>query len=127
MSLPFAEHLAAFAQTKGIETGTISKIAQNPDQSKHLETATLKIFGLDIDLVNLRSEEYTNESRIPTEVVSAFTRVPVMSPKYLSLSELLYKTLCGEILRSTLCSTIFILVQWKISQKRFFNPYIHYL
>lgn len=69
MGVAFAEHLAAFAQAKGVQAGTISKIALNPDQSKHLETATFKIFGLDIDLVNLRSEEYSETSRIPTEVV----------------------------------------------------------
>ncbi|KAK0500640.1 hypothetical protein EDD18DRAFT_1067916 [Armillaria luteobubalina] len=68
MGYPFAEHLAAFANSRGIETGSISKIAQNPDQSKHLETATLKILGLELDLVNLRSEEYTTHSRIPTDV-----------------------------------------------------------
>lgn len=69
MGVAFAEHLAAFAQAKGVRAGTISKIAVNPDQSKHLETATFKIFGLDIDLVNLRSEEYSETSRIPTEVL----------------------------------------------------------
>lgn len=69
MGLAFAEHLSAFADSKGIEAGTISKIAQNPDQSKHLETATFKLGGLDIDLVNLRSEAYAEDSRIPTEVV----------------------------------------------------------
>ncbi|PBK76666.1 hypothetical protein ARMSODRAFT_1078769 [Armillaria solidipes] len=68
MGYPFAEHLAAFANSRGIETGSISKIAQNPDQSKHLETATLKILGLELDLVNLRSEEYATNSRIPTDV-----------------------------------------------------------
>ncbi|KAF8887799.1 hypothetical protein BD779DRAFT_1672615 [Infundibulicybe gibba] len=66
MGLPFAEHLADFAESKGIHTGAIGKIAQNPDQSKHLETATFKVLGLDIDLVNLRSEEYAESSRIPT-------------------------------------------------------------
>jgi tRNA nucleotidyltransferase (CCA-adding enzyme) len=70
MGLAFAEHLTEFAHSKGIELGTISKIEQNPDQSKHLETATFKVFGLDIDLVNLRSEEYAESSRIPTGVVS---------------------------------------------------------
>lgn len=69
MGVAFAEHLAAYAQQKGVTTGTISKIALNPDQSKHLETATLKVNGLDIDLVNLRSEEYAEDSRIPTGVV----------------------------------------------------------
>ena len=33
--------------------------------SWHLETATTKILGLDIDFVNLRSETYTDDSRIP--------------------------------------------------------------
>ncbi|GLB36528.1 putative tRNA nucleotidyltransferase poly(A) polymerase family protein [Lyophyllum shimeji] len=68
MGLEFANHLAEFARNKGIKTGNISKIAQNPEQSKHLETATFRFLGLDIDLVNLRSEEYTDSSRIPTEV-----------------------------------------------------------
>lgn len=69
MGFAFAEHLKDFATREGIQAGTISKIAQNPDQSKHLETATFKLFGLDIDLVNLRSEAYAENSRIPTEVV----------------------------------------------------------
>lgn len=69
MGLEFAQHLQEFAESKGVTTGSVGKIAQNPTQSKHLETATLKLFGLDIDLVNLRSEEYANDSRIPTEVV----------------------------------------------------------
>ncbi|RDB28981.1 CCA tRNA nucleotidyltransferase, mitochondrial [Hypsizygus marmoreus] len=68
MGLAFAERLASFAESKGIKTGTISKIAQNPHQSKHLETATFRFLGLDIDLVNLRSEEYADHSRIPTGV-----------------------------------------------------------
>jgi tRNA nucleotidyltransferase (CCA-adding enzyme) len=70
MGLTFAEHMAEFAENKGIKTGAIGKISQNPDQSKHLETATFRFLGLDIDLVNLRSEEYADNSRIPSEVVS---------------------------------------------------------
>lgn len=69
MGLAFAEHLAEYANSQNIKVGTISKIAQNPDQSKHLETATFKMFGLELDLVNLRSEEYASNSRIPTGVV----------------------------------------------------------
>ena len=45
---------------------SIHKIEKNPEKSKHLETATTKIFNTEIDFVNLRSEEYTNLSRIPT-------------------------------------------------------------
>ncbi|KAG7090796.1 hypothetical protein E1B28_009880 [Marasmius oreades] len=69
MGYAFAEHLAEFAQGEGMEVGSIGKIAQNPDQSKHLETATLRVLGKDIDLVNLRSEEYASGSRIPTGVI----------------------------------------------------------
>ncbi|ODQ53995.1 hypothetical protein SAICODRAFT_55481 [Saitoella complicata NRRL Y-17804] len=45
---------------------SIHKIKANPALSKHLETATTTIYGLELDFVNLRSEEYTNNSRIPT-------------------------------------------------------------
>ncbi|CAI5474566.1 unnamed protein product [Closterium sp. Yama58-4] len=38
---------------------------RNPDQSKHLETATMMIHGMWIDFVNLRAEEYAHDSRIP--------------------------------------------------------------
>ncbi len=40
-------------------------IAANPDKSKHLETATVRIFDFDVDFVNLRSEDYAADSRIP--------------------------------------------------------------
>ncbi|KAF7006052.1 hypothetical protein CFC21_021124 [Triticum aestivum] len=44
-----------------------SKFAEfNPDQSKHLETANMKIFLKGVDFVNLRSEKYVGSSRIPT-------------------------------------------------------------
>jgi len=47
------------------DLGSAHLIAANPDKSKHLETATAKIFGLDVDFVNLRRESYTEESRNP--------------------------------------------------------------
>ncbi|KAL8705170.1 MAG: hypothetical protein Q9201_001707 [Fulgogasparrea decipioides] len=45
--------------------GKLAKIAANPEKSKHLETATTKILGFEIDLVNLRKETYTEDSRNP--------------------------------------------------------------
>ncbi|MCJ1477732.1 CCA tRNA nucleotidyltransferase, mitochondrial [Lambiella insularis] len=45
--------------------GGLAKIEANPEKSKHLETVTTKILGLDIDLVNLRKETYVEESRNP--------------------------------------------------------------
>jgi tRNA nucleotidyltransferase (CCA-adding enzyme) len=47
------------------KAGSLSKIAANPDQSKHLETVTTRVLGLDLDLVNLRKETYTEDSRNP--------------------------------------------------------------
>ncbi|GAD93586.1 poly(A) polymerase [Paecilomyces variotii No. 5] len=44
---------------------SLHKIEANPEKSKHLETVTTKIFGLDIDLVNLRKETYSEDSRNP--------------------------------------------------------------
>lgn len=49
-----------------MESRAAAVIQSNPDQSKHLETARMKIHGIWIDLVNLRSETYAQDSRIPT-------------------------------------------------------------
>lgn len=46
----------------------IGRIAANPEQSKNLETATARVFGVELDFVNLRKEVYEGESRIPTMV-----------------------------------------------------------
>jgi tRNA nucleotidyltransferase (CCA-adding enzyme) len=43
----------------------IHKIAANPEKSKHLETITTRMFGLDVDFVNLRKEVYNEQSRNP--------------------------------------------------------------
>lgn len=43
----------------------VHTIKANPEQSKHLETVTTKIFDMDVDMVNLRKETYTDGSRNP--------------------------------------------------------------
>ena len=51
----------------------IGVISANPSQSKHLETATMKIHGIEVDFVNLRAEEvYESHSRIPTHQTRQF-------------------------------------------------------
>lgn len=50
---------------KSKTVGGLHKIEANPEKSKHLETVTTRIVGLDIDLVNLRKETYTEDSRNP--------------------------------------------------------------
>ncbi|KAL3943672.1 MAG: hypothetical protein SGBAC_002252 [Bacillariaceae sp.] len=49
--------------------GKIGVIAANPDQSKHLETATMKVCGIEVDFSNLRHEAYADDSRIPEVVI----------------------------------------------------------
>lgn len=72
----FAKRLSKFLQDRWkqyhIPRRNIHRIESNPDKSKHLETATTNILGLDIDFVNLRSESYNADSRIPQMVESFF-------------------------------------------------------
>ncbi|KAA8497366.1 CCA tRNA nucleotidyltransferase, mitochondrial [Porphyridium purpureum] len=61
----FAELANEYLQKHEEERHRIAVIQRNPDQSKHLETARMLMFGLWIDFVNLRTEKYTHDSRIP--------------------------------------------------------------
>ena len=61
----FAECVQAYLKEQGTETSRLAVIERNPEQSKHLETATMKIEGISIDFVGLRAEEYAAGSRIP--------------------------------------------------------------
>eukprot|EP01027_Heterolobosea_sp_BB2_P009215 GEZU01013609.1.p2 GENE.GEZU01013609.1~~GEZU01013609.1.p2 ORF type:complete len:102 (-),score=14.84 GEZU01013609.1:12-317(-) len=65
----FAKYVVSYQQLKGMPTKAIGTIMPNAEKSKHLETATTHVFGEAIDLVNLRSETYADDSRIPTEMV----------------------------------------------------------
>lgn len=47
------------------DNNKITVIKANPDQSKHLETAMMNLYGINVDFVNLRKESYA-DSRIPT-------------------------------------------------------------
>lgn len=60
----FAEAFHGFLKNRGIDIGSLGRIEANPDQSKHLETGTTRIMGLECDFVGLRSETYT-DTRIP--------------------------------------------------------------
>jgi tRNA nucleotidyltransferase (CCA-adding enzyme) len=63
----FAADFVDYLQGKDIATGSVGRVAANPQQSKHLETGTTRILGLECDFVGLRSETYT-DSRIPDQV-----------------------------------------------------------
>lgn len=60
--------------------GRLTKIEAKPEQSKHLETATARVFDLSLDWVQQRGQEvYTEGSRIPT-VVRLFRPYPPLDP-----------------------------------------------
>jgi tRNA nucleotidyltransferase (CCA-adding enzyme) len=63
----FADTLHKYLQEYHPELSlrAIHTIKKNPEKSKHLETCTTKLFGHDIDFVNLRSEKYSDDSRVP--------------------------------------------------------------
>lgn len=62
----FCEKVNEYLLSTGEETHGIGVIQCNPDQSKHLETARMRLLDEWIDFVNLRSEDYSENSRIPT-------------------------------------------------------------
>nr|CAB3493045.1 unnamed protein product [Digitaria exilis] len=64
----FCEKVNEYSGMMGEKQKGIGVIQCNPDQSKHLETARMLIFDVWIDFVNLRSEKYAENSRIPTMV-----------------------------------------------------------
>lgn len=75
MGYDFAVEFAEYAEkVKDIPVKSIAKVKGNPGQSKHLETAKTVFMGIELDFVNLRDEEYADESRIPTKVVSLHYR-----------------------------------------------------
>ncbi|KAH8066703.1 CTP:tRNA cytidylyltransferase [Aureococcus anophagefferens] len=65
----FAARVSEALAARGGDRGSnIGVIAANPEQSKHLETATMRLCGIEVDFVNLRSESYADagDTRIPT-------------------------------------------------------------
>mmetsp|Transcript_13798 Transcript_13798/g.27926 ORF Transcript_13798/g.27926 Transcript_13798/m.27926 type:complete len:569 (-) Transcript_13798:245-1951(-) len=65
MGYEFAELMNKYLVSKGATKQNIGRIKANPEKSKHLETATFAVFGIDIDVNNLRTELYDQDSRIP--------------------------------------------------------------
>lgn len=112
MGVPFAERFVEFCRSrKNVEAKDVAKIESNPDQSKHLETARTTILGIELDFVNLRSEEYAENSRIPSQVVShavvlcmCLPCVHIECPRHLVRPT---KMLFDETLQSTPCSTTY--------------------
>ncbi|XVE60770.1 hypothetical protein DITRI_Ditri05aG0154100 [Diplodiscus trichospermus] len=62
----FVDKVQEYLSSTGEVAQGLTVIPSNPEQSKHLETARMRLFGLWIDFVNLRCEDYSENSRIPT-------------------------------------------------------------
>jgi hypothetical protein len=124
MGLAFAESLVEFAsQVKNVPVSSVSKVESNPGQSKHLETAKTNILNTELDFVNLRSEEYAEGSRIPTEVVNSFRALHVSSFRILIRNTRRLGLLCRmrsvETLRSTRSFTTYIHVPSRTIRARY--------
>lgn len=61
----FADRLNEWLLEHGRDRISVGVVMKNPEKSKHLETATMKVGQFWIDFVNLRAEEYAGDSRIP--------------------------------------------------------------
>ncbi|WIA39536.1 hypothetical protein OEZ86_005625 [Tetradesmus obliquus] len=97
----FADKVNEYLASQGKETHTAAVIHSNPDQSKHLETARMKVNSLWIDLVNLRSETYADGSRIPkmefgTPLQDAMRRDFTVNSLFYNLNEDAVEDLTGQ-------------------------------
>lgn len=66
MGEEFADKVNGYLSHLGEDFNRVAVIQKNPEQSKHLETATFRLCGESIDCNNLRTEVYHGGSRIPT-------------------------------------------------------------
>lgn len=74
--------------------GPVGKIKANPDKSKHLETAVMKINGISIDFLSLRKEEY-GETRIP-QIISCSAKEDAFR-RDLTINSLFYNLMTEKI------------------------------
>uniref|UniRef100_K3X5P1 Poly A polymerase head domain-containing protein n=1 Tax=Globisporangium ultimum (strain ATCC 200006 / CBS 805.95 / DAOM BR144) TaxID=431595 RepID=K3X5P1_GLOUD len=62
----FADLINTYERDHGHKQHPVGVIKANPDQSKHLETATMQLGDIGwVDFVNLRAETYSQDHRIP--------------------------------------------------------------
>lgn len=94
--LALAEMVNAELQARGEEAHSVGLIRKNPERSKHLETACVRIQGVDIDLVNLRKETYSEDSRVPDSVAFGSPEEDA-SRRDFCVNALFYNLSTGEI------------------------------
>jgi len=92
----FADHLNEYLAKVGEETHSVGVVLKNPEKSKHLETATMKVGTFWIDFVNLRAEEYTQDSRIP-DLMRIGTPAEDAFRRDLTINALFYNVNNGQV------------------------------
>jgi tRNA nucleotidyltransferase/poly(A) polymerase len=90
----FANLVSEYMNEHGLKKQNVTVVEANPEQSKHLATAMIKLFGLPIDFVNLRTETYA-DSRIPTMEMG--TPEEDAQRRDLTINSLFYNINNGEI------------------------------
>lgn len=102
MGEAFAEHVNSWLVEQGEEPASYGVTACNPDQSKHLATARMRVHGAWLDLVNLRTETYAQEdSRIPDVAIG--TPFEDAMRRDLTINALFYNVNTGNIEDFTGC------------------------
>ena len=92
----FADHLNEYLSMHGEDTVSVGVVLKNPEKSKHLETATMKVESFWIDFVNLRAEEYTQDSRIP-DLMRIGTAAEDAFRRDLTINALFYNINTGQV------------------------------
>jgi tRNA nucleotidyltransferase (CCA-adding enzyme) len=92
----FADHLNEYLSAHGKDEVSVGVVLKNPEKSKHLETATMKVGGFWIDFVNLRAEEYTQDSRIP-DLMRIGTADEDAHRRDLTINSLYYNINTGDV------------------------------
>ena len=92
----FADHLNAYLQDHGKDTVSVGVVLKNPEKSKHLETATMQVGSFWVDFVNLRAEEYAEDSRIP-DLMRIGTASEDAFRRDLTINSLYYNINTGQV------------------------------
>ena len=92
----FANVLMEYQRQRGGETRSIGVIKRNPQQSKHIEAASTHIYGIPVDFLHLRREEYFGQDhRIP--VVASGTIHEDALRRDFTVNALYYNLHTGEV------------------------------
>ena len=92
----FADQFNQYLSSQGEETVSVGMVMKNPAKSKHLETATMRVNNFWLDFVNLRAEEYAEDSRIP-DVMRIGTAREDAFRRDLTINSLFFNINTGEI------------------------------